>query len=361
MTETPRVTRRGLAIAGISAFLGGVVGAAIGRVALPPVEKTVTELRTVTSPVVTTQTQLQTVTVTSPVVTTQVQTVTLEKPIIVGGGAALPERPFPVPSNFRYDWKYVAERAFSGYKAVCCCFGAGDALIGTLIDSLDISPWNSLPGKGAYDPTKPLGAERYVALYDAQKKEFYGFTGVFQYGCGGYNGWGLMCGILLGVATALQLFLDRSTAGKIIDEVTWAFENEPMPDPEVASYISSIKGYKENVDYVIVDEAANTTMCHSVVAEITSRAIKAGITDSTKLGTVRSNTCGLLTATFAVKAARLVNEYLDKGSVTTKYSQPQEAKTCLTCHSLTGISQYRIHINMKDYCSVCHKQGWSHP
>jgi hypothetical protein len=359
-----RVSRRGFTIAGLSAFLGGVVGAAIGRVALPPVEKTVTEVKTITSPVLTTQTQLQTVTVTSPVVTTQVQTVTLEKPIVVSGTQIVLEN-LPliqtIPSTFRFDYKYVAERAFSAYKAICCGFGVGDALLGTLIDQLNNTPWSSLPGRGAYDPTQPLGASRYKPpLYDPDKKDYKGFTGFFRYGCGGENFWGMTCGAVLIASMIMHIMFDKATATAAANQLLWSYAEEPLPKGELVDYLVSKLNFTENSDYVRL-EAPGTTMCHAVVAEITAKAFKSGITDNTKILTIRSNTCALLVADIAVRAAQIINNYLETNQIPQKYSQPAIAKTCLTCHGVNGPSPYRITFNMNSYCDTCHKQGWTHP
>jgi len=355
-----KVTRRDFALAGLSAFLGGLVGAAIGRVATPPSERVVTELRTVTSPVVTTQVE----TVTSPVITTQVETVTIEKPVIVSGAEVVLES-LPlintIPSTFRFDEKYVAERAFSGYKAVCCCFGAADAIIGTLIDTVNANPWRLLPGKGGYDPTKPLGASRYQPPhYDSEKKDYRGFTGFFKFGCGGENSWGMTCGAPLGVALIMHIMFDRPTATAAANQLLWSFAEEPLPSGELVDYLVSKANFVEDQDFVRL-EAPGTTMCHAVVADITHKAVTKGITDPTKLGTLRSNTCGLLTADIAVRAARIINQYLETNQIPTKYSQPAIAKTCLTCHGLSGPSSYRIHISMNSYCDTCHKPGWTHP
>jgi hypothetical protein len=80
-----KVNRRAFIVGGFSAFIGGVLGATVGRVATPPV--------------VVTEEKVEKVEVTVPL------------------------RRLEIPAEFRFDWKYVAERAFSGYKAVCCCFG----------------------------------------------------------------------------------------------------------------------------------------------------------------------------------------------------------------------------------------------
>jgi hypothetical protein len=358
-----RVSRRGFAIAGLSAFLGGVVGAAVGRVALPPVEKTVTEVKTVTSPLLTTQTQLQTVTVTSPVVTTQVQTVTLEKPIVVPGAqVALENLPLieTIPSTFRFDYKYVAERAYSGYKAVCCCFGVGDAILGTVIDQLNTS-WSNLPGRGAYDPTQPLGAARYrPPLYDSEKRYYKGFTGFFMYGCGGENNWGDTCGAILGAGILMHMFFDRPTATAAANQLLWSFAEEPLPNGELVDYIASKLNYKVDVDYTRL-EAPGTTICHAVVANIMAKGIKSGITDRAKLLKYRSETCALLTVDIAVRTAQLINHYLETNQIPRKYSQPAVARACLRCHGPDGPSSYRIHINMNSYCNTCHKDGWKHP
>jgi hypothetical protein len=324
-----KVNRRVFVASGIAALVGGIIGAGAGRAFLPPIVQKEVEVKEVE--------------VEKPVI----------KPITWPGGTL----GHLIPADFRFDDKYVIERAFSGYKAVCCCFGIGDAILGTLIDKLTGNPWDYLPGRGAYDPTKPLGKDRYKGnLYHPKEKQFYGFTGWFHFGCGGMSKWGDICGAVAAVHVVASTLFGRRKAKlpgwDIADQVAWSFVEGPIPTPEVADHIAKQKGFTEGEDYTIVDRPG-TTQCHAYVAKIT-KALGVGPKDKP-----RSHTCGMLTATQAVQLSRLLNEQIEKGEITKALAIPATAEECLACHGAGGIAARQTW--GRSDCVVCHKETWKHP
>ena len=134
--------------------------------------------------------------ITPPIVTKEVETVEVEKPT--------PMIPWPY---VELDPAEVASRAYHGYYEICCCYGVGEAILGTLRDKIGF-PYTTVP------------------------------LHTFHFGCGGLRGWGHVCGAIVAASVAAAYLgppgkkPPKEEIWPVVTEVYRYFENELMPNPE---------------------------------------------------------------------------------------------------------------------------------
>ncbi|WP_457569277.1 C-GCAxxG-C-C family protein [Desulfurobacterium sp.] len=213
--------------------------------------------------------------------------------LVVGGlsgaaavaGSKKMEPPYPYKP---IDPDMIAEKAYRYYLKGHCAYGVFASILDTLKESVG-GPYLGIPGE------------------------------LFEYGKGGINGWGTICGALNGAAAIISI----SCKGwkKVIDALYRWYEETPLP----MYYPKHPAKYKG----AFAASIATSPLCHVSVMKWIE---KTGFAYDSK---ARSERCARLTADVAKKTVELLNAY-HKGTFK-PVSAPGIYKTkmdCMTCHNM---------------------------
>ncbi|GLI53263.1 MULTISPECIES: C-GCAxxG-C-C family (seleno)protein [Thermodesulfovibrio] len=222
----------------------------------------------------------------------------------------LPQLPWTYKS---IDPKKAAERAYFGFYKGRCCYGAFDAIIGTLQDEVGF-PFTGIP------------------------------TELFVFGRSGIAETGSTCGTLIGVAGAIFLLtggIDKEKqdrAYKIIQDVFRFYEQEALP-----KYIPE----KPKLNMQMKATVANSPICHISVSKWCA------VTKFKAASKERDERCARITADCVLYALKLLEaEY--KGSFKGAYPIKAKTKTCMDCHDKKDALN-NTKGNME--CGTCHFDG----
>lgn len=204
-------------------------------------------------------------------------------------------------------WKYealdpdvVAQRAFDSYLKGHCMYGSFEAIVGLLGDRFG-APYTSFPFE------------------------------MFEFGAGGVNGWGTLCGALNGSVAAVQLLSPQP--GPVIDTLMSWYQTEPLPN-----------FYPKGAKFAEVRSVAGTPLCHESIAHWTEAAHKKAYSPE------RSERCGTLTSSVARKTVLLLNDQAQALKLA-GFTPSKQTQACMSCHEKGGKVE---NIRTKMDCSGCH-------
>jgi hypothetical protein len=198
----------------------------------------------------------------------------------------IPAVPWPYQ---KLDPVRAAEAGYTGYYKGACCYGAFEAIVGQLRDTLGY-PYTVMP------------------------------TEMMIVGEGGVAGISSLCGALMGASTAIFLVtggLDpkkREEAFALVRELFTWYEQEALPT------------YRpKEPKFEIKTSVARSPLCH---VSVTRWSKATGLKAFSK---ERSERCGWLTASVAKYTTEMLNAKLD-GSFKAAHALPAAVKECRTCH-----------------------------
>lgn len=241
--------------------------------------------------------------------------------ILFGGGLFASKKAYgkeqkvpPLPWPYKkLDPEKVAERAYQGYYKGACSFGAFDAIVGSLQDTVGY-PYTMIP------------------------------TELLVFGQGGVADICSLCGALLGASAAIFLVTGgmdkerREKSYRLIQELFNFYEQEALP-----KYVPKTP----RLAFEMKSSVSKSPLCHVSV----SRWCK--VTGYKAFSKERSERCGRLTADCALYALNLIETYY-AGTFKEAYPLGPEVKRCRSCHDKGGNLENTR--GMMD-CSMCHFTG----
>ncbi len=232
--------------------------------------------------------------------------------------AGTPPPPTATPDPTGWPWKYVkldpqvvAQKAYDSYYQAGCMFGAFNAIVVALRETMG-APYTMVP------------------------------TMMARYGEGGGVGWATLCGALNGSAMAINL-VTKDYSAVINDLFDW-YTKTAFPTYQPATP-------KVNINATSV---SNSPLCHASVT-LWCEAAKAK-SESPE----RSERCARLTADVASQAVQMLNDF-SEGKFKALYVVNKNVTTCGACHLKGGIIE---DARGKMDCVACHTEPslpTSHP
>ncbi len=212
------------------------------------------------------------------------------------GAGALRKLPWPYRP---IDADAAGDRAFQAYLKGHCMYGSFEAIVGTVAERLG-EPYTSFP-------------------FD-----------VFEYGAGGVQGWGTLCGALNGSAAAFQLLSPKPAP--LVDALFTWYEREALPDyvPKAAKFPN-------------VKSAAGSPLCHASISRWCEASGKKTYSAE------RNERCGVLTAAVARRAVQLLN--LQAEGKPLPVALDPATQECSGCHEKGGALE---NTRGKMTCEACH-------
>lgn len=159
-------------------------------------------------------------------------------------------------------------------------------------------------------------------------------TATLEYGFAGVNGWGSLCGTMNGAAYAINLV--SPDPRPLIDELYVWFERTSLPN-----------FVPENPKFEIEGAVANSILCHVSITSWTKVSGKGAFSPE------RSDRCGQLAASVAVKVTELLNAQA-AGEFVPAYPISEETQECRGCH--TQKASYLENSQSKMDCFACHEK-----
>lgn len=223
---------------------------------------------------------------------------------------------------YQLDPEVVQEAAYHAYYAGGCCHGTYSALLGHLASTVG-APFNELP------------------------------INFGKFGAGGIDGYGSICGSLLGAQLIINMVVSDATARKnMIWELMRWYETYAFPsyvpvtvDPLESVTLDFTGTDPDKTDVVTV--APGSHLCHpSVSTWCLTNAVSAGSGD-------KKARCARLTADVAGKTTALLNAYLiaaPRAYATIGVADPNSA--CDGCHTAAAASPPSVASDMT--CVTCH-------
>ncbi|MHB8792771.1 MAG: hypothetical protein ACYC6O_05480 [Thermoleophilia bacterium] len=225
------------------------------------------------------------------------------------------------------DPDHCAERAYQIWWSKFCCYAVVDGVIGELQDLLG-SPYTNI------DPM------------------------MYQFGAGGVNGWGTLCGSPLGAAITVNTIVGMNGSTDVGSQMSndllayYASTAMPVYIPVTSQYAAkggTAPGYTPPM--AIPSSTADSPLCHVSVskwliaanAAATADPANYGIGTTIKAGNVeRKERCARLAATMAKKTAELLNAWhagtytpgaWGSSGVNSINGAPSQ-KNCTDCHGV---------------------------
>ena len=165
---------------------------------------------------------------------------------------------------------------------------------------------------------------------------------MMQYGHGGVNGYGTICGALNGAAALIGLLVDgKEKQDALAAELFYLYENTPLPVFIPAS---------PALDYSPPTSIAESVLCHSS----TTRWGKAA--DLRIDSKERKERCRRLTADVASQTVITLNHYYNNAFITSPHNN-ETVSTCMTCHGSEGKLS---NTSGKMECTSCHSESLGH-
>jgi len=211
-------------------------------------------------------------------------------------------------------WPYKKldpERAYHKYYEGGCCYGAFDAIVGSLQDSVGF-PYTGVP------------------------------TELFVFGEGGLGGVSSLCGAVNGAAAAIFL-------------VTGAIEKEKKEESfALIKDLCNFYAYEALPKYVSKDPVLNIPIKSTVAGCVLCHvSVTRWCKETGYKSLERKERCGRLTADCALYALKLIESYL-AGTFKAAYPIPAEVQDCRSCHDKGGsLENSRGTMN----CFTCHFTG----
>jgi hypothetical protein len=220
-------------------------------------------------------------------------------------GGKLATLPWPYAA---LDPPETARRGFAGYGKAHCMYGAFVALAGATAERLG-EPYTSFP------------------------------FAMMEYGVGGINGWGTVCGALNGAAAAFKLL--SKDPYPLVDSLFAWYERASLPD-------MVIPGAK----FANVASVSGSPLCHTSISRWCQASSKASYSAE------RKERCGVITGCVARRAAELLNAQA-AGKPLPVVPAGGKAESCSKCHEKGGEVE---NTRTKMDCGGCHFHlGGEHP
>ena len=202
----------------------------------------------------------------------------------------------------KLDVEKVKERAYEGYFASGCSYGAFEGIVGELKDTVG-HPFTSVPTK------------------------------ISVYGKGGTVGFGTLCGALNGAAMAINLVSnDLSMVTEVVGEYTE--KAYPTYKPAVT----------KKTDADLPTSVSGSPLCHVSVTKWCEASGFGSGSDE------RKERCGRLTAEVAGRTVEILNAMSD-GVFTAAFVNPESVTGCNSCHYDDGTV---ANVHAKSECTQCH-------
>jgi hypothetical protein len=232
--------------------------------------------------------------------------------LLTGTGNATPQAIPAIPWPYKkLDPGRAAELGYAGYYKGACCYGAFEAIVGSLREEVGF-PYTVMPSE------------------------------IMIFGEGGVAGTSSLCGALNGAAAAVFLVtggLDpkkREEAFPIIRELFTWYEQEALPT------------YRpKNPKFETKTSIARSPLCH---VSVTRWAKATGFKSFSK---ERSERCGWLTASVAKYTAELLNAKFAQG-FKAAHALSADVQSCRGCHDKGGAIENSR--GLMD-CGGCHFTG----
>lgn len=219
--------------------------------------------------------------------------------------------PPPLPWPYKkLDPDSIAERAYKGYFSHHCMYASFEAIIGELADQVG-RPFSSFP---------------FVMM---------------EYGAGGVNGWGSLCGTLNGAAAAIQLLSE--TPSELIDALYHWHQETPLPTTRPRLPADAQGNYPASEE--VPSSTAGSILCHIAVSKW-SQESGFGIHSPQK-----RQRCSQTAASVAKKTVELLNRQYGKKFSTIQKPSNRDQK-CVSCHQ--GLGSLRDNSQGKMRCTSCH-------
>lgn len=198
------------------------------------------------------------------------------------------------------------------YNGYGCSYGVFEAIIGALRTAIG-EPFTTLPGE------------------------------LMQYGQGGAEGWGTICGALNGGSAAISLVSSTDDAATLISELIGWYTQAVFPSDIANEYGVNHIYNVNNYDQALPQNVSGSPLCH---ASLTGWCNAAGYTIGTPEMVER---CARLTGDVAAYAVKILNDNL-AGTFTPLYVPPGTIAECMACHG-SG-STFTVLTQME--CTQCH-------
>lgn len=215
--------------------------------------------------------------------------------------------PVAVPWPYQQlDLTAVGKRAYAGFSAGGCMYGAFEGIIGELRDKIG-APYDTFP------------------------------TAMMKYGSAGVSGWGTLCGALNGAAAAIYLTTDSKAANPVINELFNWYGVTELP-----SFVPATPTSTSKIDTSVAD----SQLCH---VSVSKWCTKTGFKITSK---ERADRCGRLTASVVQYTVDLLNKQA-AGTFKATFVVPASVTECLACHG-KGSAMENVHVSNQDDCTNCH-------
>lgn len=265
----------------------------------------------------------------------------------------------------------LKQKAFSGYMAAGCCYGAAKGLLDQAINDL------------------PLEADKDAWRYFNQD--------MFRFGGGGVAGWGTICGALNGALFVMNMAVgsDGKFAAAVDELMSWYCQaNFPdTSDADIAAWMTShYTGYtfvdpitgvtsNPNLSFAGINQSISySPLCHASVSrwvEANAPADRSGDLNSSAgmvNGLAKKIRCATVTAQTAVKAAQII-EAIKAATYTPTVGNGADATNgwvanwvyakadddCIACHNAAGPASTRNDEQGKMNCNECHAPSSKDP
>lgn len=223
-----------------------------------------------------------------------------------------------IGASYQLDAAAVQEAAYHAYYSGGCCHGSFSALVGHLSATVG-APFDQLP------------------------------LAFGKFGAGGIDGYGSLCGSLLGAELVINMIASDTTARKnMIWELMRWYETYTFPAYVPAAVDAAETGTTLDFSAANIANLQNVPtshLCHASVSRwCNANTVSAGSAD-------KKARCARLTADVAGKAVELINAYLSARAYATIGVADPNAK-CDGCHTAGSATNPSVSSDMT--CVSCH-------
>lgn len=178
--------------------------------------------------------------------------------------------------------------------------------------------------------------------------------GMYQYGGGGVNTWGTICGCLNGAMAVLNLLGLHGTLGDAL--IGW-YAEASFPEDNLTGnpYLTGSAPAPILDENVLAHTVAKSPLCHESISKFLAAAGQSILDKDDQGRSYKQDRCGKVAADTAAKTAELVNNYLAIPSVVPAWAVPAEYKSCYDCHWTD-----RHDMVAKMNCTECHTMPTKH-
>jgi hypothetical protein len=213
----------------------------------------------------------------------------------------------------------VRKRGHKAYYDGGCCYGAFQAIVAALADTVG-EPFTQLPPQ------------------------------IMYFGEGGGAGWGTLCGAINGAAAAIGLVVDRTNTSTIVSELFGWYTQTPFPTDTSNDYAVHHLFLVNKYDKPLPQSVSGSPLCHaSVSLWCTASGIKSTAPE-------RLERCARLTGDCAARAVEMLNAFF-AGQFRPNFVTSAAVAQCQSCH---GAAIVDVVPKVKMECPQCHKPQWDH-